>query len=109
MTLSLRLQNTITIRAAARMRELAYLNRGISITITDDRNKDENGNCSPKIFTRRWFEGICTILRQTRQSFIPEVIYMEGSKENVVVEVVFQYNDLYNEKHTLVRKQHQHH
>lgn len=83
---------------AARMRELAYLNRGISITISDERNKDEHG----KIHTENFYsEGglreFVQYLDKTRQAIIPEVIYMEGSKENVVVEVAFQYNDSYNE------------
>ena len=83
---------------AARMRELAYLNRGINITLTDDRNKDENGIA---FFENFYSEGglreFVAYLDKTRQSIIPEVIYMEGMKDNVTVEVAFQYNDSYIE------------
>ncbi|MFN8237749.1 MAG: DNA topoisomerase (ATP-hydrolyzing) subunit B [Chitinophagales bacterium] len=83
---------------AARMRELAYLNRGISITISDERNKDENGVAfSENFFSQGGLREFVTFLDKTRQPLIPEVIYMEGTKDNVVVEVAFQYNDSYNE------------
>jgi len=80
------------------MRELAYLNRGISITISDERNKDENGNIfSENFYSEGGLREFVTFLDKTRQPLIPEVIYMEGAKDNVVVEVAFQYNDSYNE------------
>jgi len=83
---------------AARMRELGYLNRGISITITDDRNRDENGVAfSEQFLSEGGLREFVQFLDKTRQPLIPEVIYMEGSKDNVVVEVAFQYNDSYNE------------
>lgn len=83
---------------AARMRELAYLNRGISITITDERNVDEHGAAfSENFYSEGGLREFVTFLDKTRQPLIPEVIYMEGAKENVIVEVAFQYNDSYNE------------
>ncbi|HQD12458.1 MAG TPA: DNA topoisomerase (ATP-hydrolyzing) subunit B [Chitinophagales bacterium] len=83
---------------AARMRELAYLNRGISITITDERNVDEQGTAfSENFFSEGGLREFVTFLDKTRQPLIPEVIYMEGARENVIVEVAFQYNDSYNE------------
>jgi DNA gyrase subunit B len=83
---------------AARMRELAYLNRGISIAISDERNKDENGKAfSENFFSQGGLREFVTFLDKTRQPLIPEVIYMEGTRDNVVVEVAFQYNDSYNE------------
>ncbi len=83
---------------AARMRELAYLNRGISITISDERNKDDNGvSFSENFFSQGGLREFVTFLDKTRQPLIPEVIYMEGTRDNVVVEVAFQYNDSYNE------------
>ena len=83
---------------AARMRELAYLNRGISITITDERNVDEQGTAfSENFYSEGGLREFVTFLDKTRQPLIPEVIYMEGAKENVIVEVAFQYNDSYNE------------
>ncbi len=83
---------------AARMRELAYLNRGISITITDERNVDEHGIAfSENFYSEGGLREFVTFLDKTRQPLIPEVIYMEGARENVIVEVAFQYNDSYNE------------
>ena len=83
---------------AARMRELSYLNRGINIRINDDRNKDENGIAfSENFYSEGGLKEFVQFLDKTRQPLIPEVIYMEGTKENVVVEVAFQYNDSYNE------------
>lgn len=83
---------------AARMRELSYLNRGISITITDERNKDQNGNSFSETFlSEGGLREFVQFLDKTRQPLIPEVIYMEGAKDNVAVEVAFQYNDSYNE------------
>ncbi len=83
---------------AARMRELSYLNRGISITITDLRNKDENGVAhGEKFFSEGGLKEFVSFLDKARQPLIPEVIYMEGAKDNVIVEVAFQYNDSYIE------------
>ncbi len=83
---------------AARMRELGYLNRGISITITDNRNRDENGVAFSETFlSEGGLREFVQFLDKTRQPLIPEVIYMEGTRDNVVVEVAFQYNDSYNE------------
>ena len=83
---------------AARMRELSYLNRGISISISDERNKDENGAAHSETFlSEGGLREFVSFLDKTRQPLIPEVIYMEGSRDNVVVEVAFQYNDSYNE------------
>jgi DNA gyrase subunit B len=53
---------------AARMRELSYLNRGISITISDDRNKDENGNhLQKKFFSEGGLSEFVQFLDKTRQ------------------------------------------
>jgi DNA gyrase subunit B len=83
---------------AARMRELSYLNRGISITISDDRNMDENGQpFTEKFFSEGGLSEFVQYLDKARQPLIPTPIYMEGVKDNVVVEVAFQYNDSYNE------------
>ena len=83
---------------AARMRELSYLNRGISITISDDRNKDENGEPFTEHFlSEGGLSEFVQFLDKTRQPLIPDPIYMEGLRDNVVVEVAFQYNDSYIE------------
>ncbi|HNF48648.1 MAG TPA: DNA topoisomerase (ATP-hydrolyzing) subunit B [Chitinophagales bacterium] len=83
---------------AARMRELAFLNRGIHITITDMRNKDENGTpFAEHFYSEGGLREFVSYLDKNRQALIPEVIYMEGTRENVVVECAFQYNDSFIE------------
>lgn len=85
-----------------RLRELAFLNRKISITLTDLREKDENGN----VYTKNFYSegGIVEFVEMLDQSakrtnIIPSVIYMEGYDEssNVTVEVALNYNDSYSE------------
>ncbi len=85
-----------------RLRELAYLNRGVRITLNDLREKEENGSCYSKSF---YSEGgiveFVEMLDQSagRNSLIPKVIAVEGKDEttNVAVEVALSYNDSYNE------------
>ncbi|QQR97172.1 MAG: DNA topoisomerase (ATP-hydrolyzing) subunit B [Sphingobacteriales bacterium] len=83
---------------AARMRELAYLNKGIRITITDEREKNDDGTFKKEEFySEGGIKEFVQYLDRTRQPIIPEPIYMEGTRDSVVVEVAFQYNDSYNE------------
>lgn len=85
-----------------RLRELAYLNRKINITLTDMREKDEEGKVYSKTF---YSEGGISEFVETidknanRQSLIPKVIYCEGldAPSNVVVEVAMIYNASYQE------------
>ncbi len=83
----------------ARMRELAYLNRGISITISDEREKDENGNIlSETFFSEGGIIDFVQYLDRNRTPLAEQPAFIEGSKENVMVDVAFQYNDgEYNE------------
>jgi DNA gyrase subunit B len=85
-----------------RLRELAYLNKGIRITLNDVREKDEEGN----VYTKTFFSqgGIIEFVEMLDQNagrtpLIPKVIYVEGRDEatNVSVEVALTYNDSYNE------------
>jgi DNA gyrase subunit B len=85
-----------------RLRELAFLNRKISITMTDLREKDENGDVYVKNFYSEG--GIVEFVEMLdnsakRTALIPNVIYMEGHdpESNVVVEVAINYNDGYSE------------
>ncbi|MBC8048442.1 MAG: DNA topoisomerase (ATP-hydrolyzing) subunit B [Fimbriimonadaceae bacterium] len=82
----------------ARIRELAYLNRGISLTITDEREQDDNGNNITETFlSQGGLIEFVKFLDQSRNSIIPFPIYTEGAKEGVTVEIALQYNDSYNE------------
>lgn len=83
---------------AARMRELSYLNRGISITITDAREVDDAGNIkSENYFSEGGLKEFVGYLDGTREKLIPEPIYVEGEKAGVPVEVALQYNNGYSE------------
>jgi DNA gyrase subunit B len=86
----------------ARLRELAYLNRGISITLNDLREKDENDVTYTKTFYSEG--GIIEFVEMLdrnagRTALIPNVINVDGRDENtnVAVEVALTYNDSYNE------------
>ena len=83
---------------AARMRELAFLNKGIRINLTDKRQKDEKGN---DVFNSYYSEGglkeFAEFLDRNRESLIPEVIYFEGERDGIPVEVSMTYNTSYTE------------
>lgn len=85
-----------------RLRELAYLNRGISITLNDLREKDEQGDTYSKNFLSEG--GIVEFVEMLdksagRSPLLPKVIFVEGRDENtnVAVEVALCYNDSYSE------------
>jgi DNA gyrase subunit B len=83
---------------ANRMRELAYLNRGITITIVDRRTKDKEGNFPGETF--RSEEGLKEFIRfldGNREPLIQNVIAMEGEKNDIPVEVAMVYNTSYTE------------
>ncbi|MEZ5015118.1 MAG: DNA topoisomerase (ATP-hydrolyzing) subunit B [Chitinophagales bacterium] len=83
---------------AARMRELAYLNKGIRLTITDTRQTDEDGkHRSETFFSEGGLTEFVRFLDESRTPIIPEPIYAEGTKDNVMVELALQYNDSFNE------------
>lgn len=76
-----------------RLRELAFLNKGISIVLTDKR-EDE------KIETYLYEGGIkefVSYLNRNKESLHAEPIYVEGEKDGVIAEIALQYNDGYSE------------
>ena len=83
----------------ARMRELAFLNKGITISITDERQQDENGKFKSETFhSEGGIKDFVKFLDKTRTPILEEPAYIEGVKDMVAVEVAFQYNDgEYNE------------
>ena len=82
---------------AARMRELAYLNRGIHITLKDNR-PDEAGNLREEDFySEGGLREFVNYLDGTREKLLPEPIYFEGEKGGVPVEVAMTYNNGYTE------------
>jgi len=83
---------------AQRMRELSFLNKGITIKLTDKRSKDEQGNFIQEIFHSD--EGLKEYIRfldSNREAIIQQVISMEGEKNGIPVEVAMIYNTSFNE------------
>jgi DNA gyrase subunit B len=87
---------------AGRLRELAYLNRKIKITLSDEREKDDNGNIVTETFYSEG--GIMEFVQMLdrngrRNTLLPEPIFIEAhdAASNVAVEVALQYNDSFSE------------
>ena len=81
-----------------RMRELSFLNKGIEISITDKRNKDEKGDYIHEHFKST--EGLVEFVKYldaTRTPIMTNVIAMEGEKNGIPVEVAMIYNNSYAE------------
>jgi len=82
---------------AARMRELSFLNRGISITLKDER-PDEDGKLREEVFySQGGLKEFVNYLDGTREKLLPEAIYVEGEKNGIPVEVAMIYNTGYAE------------
>jgi len=83
---------------ATRLRELAFLNKGIKLTLTDEREVNEKGeHPTEEFFSEGGLKEFVKYLDGTRVSIIPEPIYVEGVKQGVPVEMALQYNDTYTE------------
>jgi DNA gyrase subunit B len=83
---------------ASRLRELSYLNKGISIYFTDKRQKDENDEFThEKFYSDEGLKEFIRFLDESREPLISDVIAMEGEKNNIPVEVAMIYNTSYNE------------
>jgi DNA gyrase subunit B len=83
---------------ATRLRELAFLNAGIRITLTDQRDKDGDGEPEIEEF---FFEGglveFVDYLDNNREKLIPEPIYVDAEKGDVPVQVAMSYNTSFTE------------
>lgn len=83
---------------ATRLRELSFLNKGITLSIKDMRNLDDDGNpFSETFFSEEGLKEFVGFLDQTREQLIPDIIYMDGEKNDVPVEVALTYNNSYAE------------
>ena len=81
-----------------RMRELSFLNKGITISITDNRKKDKDGNPLSETFHSK--EGLSEFIKyldESREPIINDIIKMEGEKNNIPVEVAMIYNSSFSE------------
>lgn len=85
---------------SARMRELAFLNKGITIYIEDRResSKDEEGNSPKETFhSEGGLKEFAQYLDKNREALIEDVIYIDGEKDGIPVEVAMVYNTSYTE------------
>ena len=81
-----------------RMRELAFLNKGIRITLSDKRELDENGEpIKSEFYSEGGLKEFVEFLDSTREQIIQDVIYIEGEKDGIPVEVAMIYNNSYAE------------
>ncbi|MVZ65530.1 DNA topoisomerase (ATP-hydrolyzing) subunit B [Sphingobacterium sp. DK4209] len=83
---------------ANRLRELAFLNKGIHLALIDEREILDDGSFKrDDFFSEGGLQEFVKFLDGNRQSIIAEPIYVEGVKQGVPVELSFQYNDTYSE------------
>ena len=81
-----------------RMRELSFLNKGITISITDNRKKVKDGDPLSETFHSK--EGLSEFIKyldESREPIINDIIKMEGEKNNIPVEVAMIYNSSFSE------------
>ncbi len=83
---------------SARLRELAFLNRGISLTIVDNRIEEEDGTFKKEVFcSERGLAEFVDYLDGTRERLIEEAIHISTEKNDVPVEIAMCYNNSYTE------------
>ncbi len=84
---------------SARLRELAFLNKGIALTITDMRDKNEQGEPrSERFYSENGLQEFVQYLDKTRgEKIIDSIIYLDTEKNGVPVEVAMQYNNSFSE------------
>ena len=81
-----------------RMRELSFLNKGITISITDNREETKKGDKKSETFHSK--EGLSEFIKyidKSREPIISNIIKMEGEKNNIPVEVAMIYNSSFSE------------
>ena len=82
---------------ANRLRELAYLNKGIRLSLTDLRVEGDAEPRNEVFHSQEGLKEFIQYLDSTRESIIPEPIYAEGEKQGIPIEIAFQYNSGYSE------------
>ncbi|PIP53729.1 MAG: DNA topoisomerase (ATP-hydrolyzing) subunit B [Bacteroidetes bacterium CG23_combo_of_CG06-09_8_20_14_all_32_9] len=83
---------------ASRLHELAFLNKGIRLKITDLREIDDNGNpLSNEFLSIEGLKEFVHFLDENREPLIEKVIYLETKKNDIPVEIAMQYNNSFNE------------
>ncbi len=83
---------------ANRLRDLAFLNAGITLTLTDKRQVDENGEYKKELFySETGLEEFVQYIDSSKESLINDVIHLTTERQGIPVEVALTYNTTYNE------------
>lgn len=83
---------------ATRLRELAFLNAGVTLTLTDKRVVKENGSYKSEVFfSQEGLKEFVHYIDRSKESLIPDVIHIVTEKQGIPVEVAMTYNTSYNE------------
>jgi DNA gyrase subunit B len=84
---------------AARLRELSFLNKGIRLMLTDERDTNGNGSepVSESFYSEKGLADFIDYLDENRVKLIPETISMEGEKNAIPIEIAMQYNTSFTE------------
>ena len=83
---------------ASRLRELAYLNKGVRLNLTDKREKDEQGNYRhDEFYSEDGLKGFVKFLDESREPLVENIIYIDTERDGVPVEVAMQYNTSFTE------------
>lgn len=83
---------------ANRLRELAFLNKGLKITLTDRREKNSAGECKKEVFySEEGLKEFVKYINASKEHLTPDVIYLNTEKQGIPIEVAIMYNTSYNE------------
>lgn len=83
---------------ASRLRELAFLNAGITLTLTDERQKKDDGSFrTDRFYSEKGLEEFVRYIDASKEALIEDVIHIVTEKQGVPVEVAMTYNTSYNE------------
>jgi len=82
---------------ASRLRELSFLNKGINLVITDERETEENGDNIQTFLSENGLEDFIDYLDEAREGLMDNIISIEGEKNNIPVEIAMQYNTSFAE------------
>jgi DNA gyrase subunit B len=83
---------------AARLRELAFLNAGIRLSLIDERQKDESGNYkSEEFYSEEGLKEFVDYLDDTRVKLTTDIIHIVTEKNDIPVEIAMQYNNTFSE------------
>jgi len=83
---------------ASRLRELAFLNKGITLKLTDERVREEDGTFKSNVYlSENGLIDFIDYLDETREKLIPGAIHMEGEKNGIPIEIAMRYNTSFSE------------